>query len=105
MRRSVGQHGERDLKKAGGNGMSSKKKPLVVVTRRLPDIIETRMRELFNARLNLVDEKMSHDALVNVVRKARRTRRCLSRVASRLHSRKRNLPGTCRKPSPRALTP
>ena len=50
--------------------MSAKKKPLVVVTRRLPDIVETRMRELFNARLNLNDEKMSHDALVEAVREA-----------------------------------
>src|ERR1700693_2194263 len=33
--------------------MSVKKKPLVVVTRKLPDSIETRMRELFDARLNL----------------------------------------------------
>ena len=30
----------------------AKKKPLVVVTRRLPESIETRMRELFDARLN-----------------------------------------------------
>jgi glyoxylate reductase len=50
--------------------MSVKKKPLVVVTRRLPDIIETRMRELFDAQLNLVDEKMSRDALVEAVRRA-----------------------------------
>ena len=33
----------------------SKKKPLVVVTRRLPEGVETRMRELFDARLNLQD--------------------------------------------------
>ena len=30
-------------------------KPDVVVTRRLPDVIETRMMELFDARLNLDD--------------------------------------------------
>jgi glyoxylate reductase len=47
-----------------------RKKPLVVVTRRLPDIVETRMRELFDARLNLTDEKMSHEALVEAVRSA-----------------------------------
>ena len=29
-----------------------KKKPLVVVTRRLPEVIETRMCELFDTRLN-----------------------------------------------------
>ena len=50
--------------------MTVKKKPLVVVTRRLPDIVETRMRELFDARLNLADEKMSHEALVEAVRTA-----------------------------------
>jgi len=32
--------------------MTDKKKPLVVVTRKLPDVIETRMMELFDARLN-----------------------------------------------------
>ena len=31
----------------------SRKKPVVIVTRRLPDLVETRMRELFDARLNL----------------------------------------------------
>ena len=33
----------------------SRKKPLVVVTRRLPETVETRMRELFDARLNIDD--------------------------------------------------
>src|SRR5262249_54196018 len=47
--------------------MSIKKKPLVVVTRRLPDIVETRMRELFDARLNLADEPMSSEALREAV--------------------------------------
>jgi len=42
----------------------SKKKPLVVVTRRLPEGIETRMRELFDARLNLRDESMSETEIV-----------------------------------------
>ena len=36
-----------------------RKKPLVVVTRKLPDIVETRMRELFDTRLNLDDKPMS----------------------------------------------
>jgi glyoxylate reductase len=31
------------------------RKPLVIVTRKLPDEVETRMRELFDARLNLTD--------------------------------------------------
>ena len=35
--------------------MSNRKKPLVVVTRKLPDNVETRMRELFDTRLNLDD--------------------------------------------------
>ena len=34
------------------------KKPLVIVTRKLPDAIETRMRELFDTRLN-VDTPMT----------------------------------------------
>ena len=36
-----------------------KTRPLIVVTRRLPDVVETRMRELFDARLNLDDKPMS----------------------------------------------
>src|ERR1700693_6059467 len=40
--------------------MASGKKPLVVVTRRLPDSVEMRMRELFDARLNADDKPMSH---------------------------------------------
>lgn len=47
-----------------------KKKPLVVVTRRLPDVIETRMRELFDARLNVDDTPMTTQQLVEAVRTA-----------------------------------
>ncbi len=43
--------------------MSVKKKPLVVVTRKLPDSIETRMRELFDARLNLDDTPMTPEQI------------------------------------------
>ena len=43
--------------------MSVKKKPLVVVTRKLPDSIETRMRELFDAKLNLEDTPMSEQQI------------------------------------------
>jgi glyoxylate reductase len=39
------------------------KKPLVIVTRKLPEAVETRMRELFDARLNLDDKPMSAAAL------------------------------------------
>jgi glyoxylate reductase len=43
--------------------MSSKKKPVVVITRKLPEPVETRMRELFDARLNVDDRQMTHDEL------------------------------------------
>jgi glyoxylate reductase len=45
--------------------MSGKKKPLVVVTRKLPDSIETRMRELFDTRLNLDDRPMTAEELAD----------------------------------------
>ncbi|PTM39364.1 D-glycerate dehydrogenase [Bosea sp. 124] len=48
----------------------SKKKPLVVVTRKLPAVVETRMRELFDARLNIDDTPMSQAALVEAVKTA-----------------------------------
>src|SRR5215472_1183524 len=50
--------------------MSVKKKPLVVVTRKLPDSIETRMRELFDARLNLDDTPMTPEQIVEAARSA-----------------------------------
>ena len=50
--------------------MSVKKKPLVVVTRKLPDSVETRMRELFDAQLNLDDTPMTPEQLVEAVRSA-----------------------------------
>jgi glyoxylate reductase len=50
--------------------MSVRKKPLVVVTRKLPDSIETRMRELFDARLNLDDAPLTRDQLIEAVRSA-----------------------------------
>ncbi|MGH6894271.1 MAG: NAD(P)-dependent oxidoreductase, partial [Dongiaceae bacterium] len=48
--------------------MSSK--PLVIVTRKLPDAIETRMMELFNVRLNTDDAPLSQAALVEAVKAA-----------------------------------
>src|ERR1051325_6499403 len=48
--------------------MAKGKKPLVVVTRRLPDTVETRMRELFDARLNLDDKPMSQAELAEAVK-------------------------------------
>src|SRR3978361_2027072 len=50
--------------------MSVKKKPLVVVTRKLPDSIETRMRELFDARLNLDDTPLTPEQIADAVRTA-----------------------------------
>ncbi len=47
-----------------------RRKPLVVVTRRLPDVIETRMSELFNVRLNEEDAPLGRAELVEAVRTA-----------------------------------
>jgi len=47
-----------------------KKKPLVVVTRRLPESVETRMRELFEARLNVEDHPLTQQELVEAVKTA-----------------------------------
>jgi glyoxylate reductase len=44
------------------------KKPLVIVTRKLPEVVETRMRELFDARLNLDDRPMTRAELTEAVR-------------------------------------
>jgi glyoxylate reductase len=48
----------------------SRKKPVVIVTRRLPDLVETRMRELFDARLNLEDKPMSESEIAEAMREA-----------------------------------
>ena len=50
--------------------MASGKKPLVVVTRQLPERVETRMRELFDARLNHGDKPMSQAELVEAAKTA-----------------------------------
>src|SRR5262252_7463592 len=50
--------------------MSNRKKPLVVVTRKLPDNVETRMRELFDTRLNLDDKPMSQTDLADALKVA-----------------------------------
>ncbi|MES2833456.1 MAG: D-glycerate dehydrogenase [Pseudomonadota bacterium] len=42
----------------------------VVLTRRLPDAVETRMRELFDAELNLTDKPMDRAALEAAVQRA-----------------------------------
>jgi len=65
----------------------------IVVTRKLPDPVETRMRELFDAELNLDDAPMSTDDLVAAMNRAdvlvstvtdRLDSRVLSRAGERL---------------------
>jgi len=45
-------------------------KPLVIVTRRLPELVEARMMELFNTRLNIDDKPYSQKQLIEVVKEA-----------------------------------
>ncbi len=60
---------DRIIEPKGGADMT-KKKPLVVVTRRLPNLVETRMRELFDARLNVEDAPMSESEIAEAMRSA-----------------------------------
>ncbi|MEQ9607679.1 MAG: D-glycerate dehydrogenase [Kiloniellaceae bacterium] len=46
------------------------KKVRVIVTRRLPDAIETRMMELFDCRLNIEDKPMSQAQLIEAAKEA-----------------------------------
>jgi glyoxylate reductase len=48
----------------------SPKKPLVIVTRKLPDAIETRMMELFDTRLNASDKPMTQAQLIEAAKTA-----------------------------------
>jgi glyoxylate reductase len=50
--------------------MPKTKKPLVIVTRKLPDSVELRMRELFEARLNPEDKPLTHAQLQEAVKTA-----------------------------------
>ena len=45
-------------------------RPLVIVTRKLPDVVETRLRELFDARLNIDDKPFSQEQLIEAVKTA-----------------------------------
>ena len=54
----------------GDEPMPKNKKPIVVVTRKLPDSIELRMRELFDARLNPGDKPMTQHELAEAVKTA-----------------------------------
>src|SRR5947209_17480546 len=46
------------------------RKPKVIVTRKLPDAVEVRMRELFDTELNLNDDPMSADARAEAMGRA-----------------------------------
>jgi glyoxylate reductase len=48
----------------------SRARPLVIVTRRLPEPVETRMRELFQTRLNIDDRPMTQAELVEAMKAA-----------------------------------
>ncbi|MDJ0948315.1 MAG: D-glycerate dehydrogenase [Alphaproteobacteria bacterium] len=48
----------------------AKKRPVVVVTRKLPDAIETRMMELFDTRLNRDDRPLSQSELIEAAKTA-----------------------------------
>ncbi len=50
--------------------MPKSKRPLVVLTRKLPDSVEVRMRELFDTRLNADDMPMSRADLVEAIKTA-----------------------------------
>jgi glyoxylate reductase len=50
--------------------MTTKKKPKVYITRKLPDAVETRMRELFEAELNIDDTPRTTAQLVAAVQYA-----------------------------------
>jgi glyoxylate reductase len=46
------------------------RKPKVIVTRKLPDTVETRMRELFDAELNLEDRPMTAEEFADAAARA-----------------------------------
>ncbi|MHA1568526.1 MAG: NAD(P)-dependent oxidoreductase, partial [Alphaproteobacteria bacterium] len=48
----------------------SNSKPVVVVTRKLPEVVETRMKELFEAHLNRDDAPMPQKEILKAVRAA-----------------------------------
>jgi glyoxylate reductase len=48
----------------------TKRRPSVIVTRKLPDVVETRMRELFNTKLNPDDTPMTQAGLIAAVKEA-----------------------------------
>jgi glyoxylate reductase len=50
--------------------MTTAERPLIIVTRKLPEVVETRLRELFDARLNIEDQPLSREELVQAVKTA-----------------------------------
>ena len=46
----------------------SARKPIVIVTRKLPDVVEIRMRELFDARLNVDDMPMTRAEITEALK-------------------------------------
>jgi glyoxylate reductase len=55
---------------AGRKAPMPNAKPIVIVTRKLPDPVETRMRELFETRLNIDDKPMTQAELVEAMKTA-----------------------------------
>lgn len=52
------------------NKMATNRKPKVIVSRKIPDSIETRMVELFDVKLNLKDKAFTKDDLIAAVKEA-----------------------------------
>ncbi|MBC2771257.1 D-glycerate dehydrogenase [Rhizobium sp. AQ_MP] len=50
--------------------MTNRKRPKVYITRKLPDAVETRMRELFEAELNVDDKPRTREELISAVKTA-----------------------------------
>lgn len=50
--------------------MTNRKRPKVYITRKLPDAVETRMRELFEAELNVDDRPRTREELIEAVKSA-----------------------------------
>lgn len=48
--------------------MTNRKRPKVYITRKLPDAVETRMRELFEAELNVDDKPRTREELIAAVK-------------------------------------
>jgi glyoxylate reductase len=49
----------------------NREKPLVILTRRLPEGIETRMHELFDLERNTADQPLSREAMISAMQRAR----------------------------------